>query len=265
MVKPEPGGLGQPPADRRDAAHVAGQRHLADRAHRRRHGELAAGRGQRERDAEVGGRFGAPRCRRRSRRRRRGRRAAAGCAGRGRRAASPPGRSPGRSPRGGATPPVRARFTSACTSVTSGRRPSMVTSRRCRARRPLRSDRNSPDGSLSPTMPSSRISKQPTSSAAPYRFFVARTSRSAECRSPSKCSTTSTRCSSTRGPAIAPSLVTWPTRTVAMPRSLATPISAAATARICGTPPAPLSTASVEIVCTESTTSRPGPDVLRRG
>ena len=107
-------------------------------------------------------------------------------------------------------------------------------------------------------MPSSRISKQPTSSAAPYRFFVARTRRSDECRSPSKCSTTSTRCSSTRGPAIEPSLVTCPTSTVAMPRALATAMSAAATARICGTPPAAPSLASLEIVCTESTTSRPG-------
>ena len=43
-----------------------------------------------------------------------------------------------------------------------------------------------------------------------------------------------------------------------MPRALATAMSAAATARICGTPPAAPSLASVEIVCTESTTSRPG-------
>ena len=49
-------------------------------------------------------------------------------------------------------------------------------------------------------MPPSCISKQPTSSAAPNRFFSPRTSRSEECLSPSKCSTTSTRCSSTRGP-----------------------------------------------------------------
>ena len=47
-----------------------------------------------------------------------------------------------------------------------------------------------------------------------------------------------------------------------MPRCFATPISAAATARICGTPPAAPSMASVEIVCTESTTSRPGRDVV---
>ena len=60
-----------------------------------------------------------------------------------------------------------------------------------------------------------------------------------------------------------PSLVTCPTSTVAMPRCLATAISAAATARICGTPPAPPSTASVEMVCTESTTSRPGPTASR--
>ena len=49
-------------------------------------------------------------------------------------------------------------------------------------------------------MPSSCSSKQPTSSVAPYRFFTPRTRRSRACRSPSKCSTTSTRCSSSRGP-----------------------------------------------------------------
>ena len=41
-----------------------------------------------------------------------------------------------------------------------------------------------------------------------------------------------------RGPAIEPSLVTWPTSTVAMSRSLATRISAAATSRTWVTPPA---------------------------
>ncbi len=40
-------------------------------------------------------------------------------------------------------------------------------------------------------------------------------------RSPSKLITTSTMCSSTRGPAIEPSLVTWPTSTSTVPRSLA--------------------------------------------
>ncbi len=43
-----------------------------------------------------------------------------------------------------------------------------------------------------------------------------------------------------------------------MSRYFASAISAAATARICGTPPAELSTCPVVIVCTESTTSSPG-------
>ena len=109
-------------------------------------------------------------------------------------------------------------------------------------------------------MPLSCISKQPTSSAAPNRFFTPRTIRSDECLSPSNCSTTSTRCSSTRGPATLPSLVTWPTSTVAMPRSLATATSAAVTARTCVTPPATPSMPGAEMVCTESMTSRPGLD-----
>ena len=75
-------------------------------------------------------------------------------------------------------------------------------------------------------MPYSPRSKQPTSSVGPYRFLTARTMRSRECRSPSKCSTTSTRCSSVRGPATEPSLVTCPTRIVAIARSLATAVSA---------------------------------------
>src|SRR5512144_1782300 len=110
--------------------------------------------------------------------------------------------------------------TRAWTSVTSGRVPSTVTvthepgtGRACR-------DRNSPLGSATSAIPSSRSSKHPTSSAGPKRFFPARTMRSRPCRSPSKCRTTSTRCSSTRGPPIAPSFVTCPTRTVAIPRSL---------------------------------------------
>ena len=109
-------------------------------------------------------------------------------------------------------------------------------------------------------MPPSCISKQPTSSAAPNRFFSPRTRRSDECLSPSKCSTTSTRCSSTRGPATWPSLVTWPTSTVAMPRSLATATSAAVTARTWVTPPGTPSVPGAEMVCTESSTSRPGLD-----
>ncbi|SHW28171.1 Uncharacterised protein [Mycobacteroides abscessus subsp. abscessus] len=100
--------------------------------------------------------------------------------------------------------------------------------------------------------------KQPTSSAAPKRFFTPRTMRNAEARSPSKCSTTSTRCSSERGPAMAPSLVTWPTRTIAIPVVLAAMVRAVVTARTCVTPPVTPSASAVDMVCTESTTTSVG-------
>ena len=128
--------------------------------------------------------------------------------------------------------------TSACTSATSGRRPSRVTVTHVPGTAWSRVDRNSPLGSARPVMPSSDRSKQPTSSVGPKRFFTARTSRSRECRSPSNWMTTSTRCSSTRGPAIEPSLVTWPTSSVAMPRALATPMRLPATSRTWVTLPA---------------------------
>ena len=111
--------------------------------------------------------------------------------------------------------------TSACTSATSGRRPSRVTVTHVPGTAWSRVDRNSPLGSARPVMPASDRSKQPTSSVGPKRFLTARTRRSRECRSPSNWMTTSTRCSSTRGPAIEPSLVTCPTRRTAMPRALA--------------------------------------------
>ena len=59
------------------------------------------------------------------------------------------------------------------------------------------------------------ISNRPSSSVAPNRCLTARSSRRAWCRSPSKARTVSTTCSSTRGPARWPSLVTWPTSTTA--------------------------------------------------
>ena len=127
--------------------------------------------------------------------------------------------------------------TSVWTSATSGRGPSRVTVTHVPGTGTLRWDRNSPLGSGSPISPYSPRSKQPTSSVGPYRFFTARTMRSWECRSPSKCSTTSTMCSRVRGPAMEPSLVTWPTRIVASERSFAAPVSAPATSRTWVTPP----------------------------
>ena len=61
--------------------------------------------------------------------------------------------------------------------------------------------------------------------AAPKNTRSHRSSRSPPVRSPSIESTTSTRCSSVLGPAIAPSLVTWPTRKMGMPERLAVSIS----------------------------------------
>ena len=72
----------------------------------------------------------------------------------------------------------------------------------------------------------------------PKRFFSARSVRYERSRSPSKLSTQSTRCSSTRGPAIDPSFVTCPTSITAVPRSLATRISRPATSRTWPTEPA---------------------------
>ena len=65
----------------------------------------------------------------------------------------------------------------------------------------------------------------------------AMTERGLLCVSPSKYSTVSTMCSSTRGPASAPSLVTWPTKTMATPLVLARRVSCAAHSRTCDTEP----------------------------
>ena len=61
-----------------------------------------------------------------------------------------------------------------------------------------------------------------------------------------------------RGPATEPSLVTCPTRIVAIARSLATAVSAAATSRTWVTPPGTPSTSAAAIVCTESMISSLG-------
>ncbi len=69
-------------------------------------------------------------------------------------------------------------------------------------------------GSSTASRPELVISSRPTSLVEPKRFLAARSTRRPAVRSPSTSSTTSTRCSSTRGPATAPSLVTWPTSTI---------------------------------------------------
>ncbi len=129
------------------------------------------------------------------------------------RGSSRPGRSRGRWTCVGARELGGATL-SACTSASSGRRPSIVTVTHVPATGWSCRETNRPVGSGTSTMPSSTRSKQPISSTGPKRFLTARSRRSRVLRSPSNCSTTSTRCSSTRGPATEPSLVTWPTRRV---------------------------------------------------
>ncbi len=100
---------------------------------------------------------------------------------------------------------------------------------------PRRSARNRADGLGTSARPCSVISNTPISSVAPKRFLTPRRMRNWWPRSPSKYSTASTMCSSTRGPASAPSLVTWPTSTRAKPRCLARRISSKRQARTCAT------------------------------
>ena len=90
---------------------------------------------------------------------------------------------------------------------------------------------------MTETRPRSLISNRPISSVAPKRFFCARSTRSERSASPSNISTTSTRCSSTRGPATTPSLVTCPIRTMQTFRALARRCRRAADSRTCATDP----------------------------
>ena len=80
---------------------------------------------------------------------------------------------------------------------------------------------------------------RPSSSVGPNRCFSARSIRSAWCRSPSNERTVSTTCSSVRGPASDPSLVTWPTSSVAIPSSLASRCTRIAPSRTWLTEPGP--------------------------
>ena len=136
-----------------------------------------------------------------------------------------------------------------------------------------RSDKNSSDGLATSRKPEPVISKTPISSVGPNRFFTARRMRNWCEPSPSKDSTASTICSTTRGPAIWPSLVTWPTRMMAAPDLLAKRISACAEPRTWVTVPGADSTVSVHMVWIEFDDDQPrrlafrqcGDDVLDRG
>ena len=109
------------------------------------------------------------------------------------------------------------------------------------------------------------ISNRPSSLVEPKRCLTARSRRRAWWRSPSNDSTVSTTCSSTRGPASPPSLVTWPTRTTAMPRSLASRTSRWAHSRTCTTEPGAEPSSGSMTVWMESTTTRRGPDLVDGG
>ena len=112
--------------------------------------------------------------------------------------------------------------------------------------------RKSSDGFGTSARPRSVISKTPISSVGPKRFLTARRMRKWWPVSPSNDTTASTMCSTTRGPAIWPSLVTWPTRMTAVPWVLAKRISACALPRTCVTVPGADSTVSVHMVWIES-------------
>ena len=157
--------------------------------------------------------------------------------------------------RRGLGPPLS---TSACTSTSSGRVPSSVTSTHEPGTGPPWVDRKIALGLLTPLSPRSVIANTPISLTAPKRFLIARTRRKLECVSPSKYSTVSTMCSSTRGPASAPSLVTWPTSTVAQPEVLATRVSCAAHSRTWATEPGAELSWSEYSVWIESTTQKAG-------
>ena len=71
-------------------------------------------------------------------------------------------------------------------------------------------------------------------------------------------------CSSTRGPAIAPSFVTWPMRNSAVPPRLAKRVSCAAHSRTCATEPGADCSVSDHSVWIESITAMLGPRRLER-
>ena len=107
-------------------------------------------------------------------------------------------------------------------------------------------------------MPFSVIWNTPSSFTEPKRFFTARKRRYSCCRSPSKYSTTSTMCSSIRGPAMAPSLVTCPTRKIAVPLSLARRMSRLVHSRIWLTLPGAEAISGRYMVWMESITATSG-------
>ena len=139
--------------------------------------------------------------------------------------------------RRGLGPPVS---TSAWISTSIGRVPSSVTSTQLPGTGCACWLRKIALGLETPFRPRSVMANTPISLTAPKRFLMARIRRKLLCVSPSKYSTVSTMCSSTRGPASWPSLVTWPTSTTAQPLALAQRVRCAAHSRTCATLPGAL-------------------------
>ena len=129
------------------------------------------------------------------------------------------------------------RFVSACTSTNNGRCPSSAGTTIEPGTPARRSARNNLLASGTLRNPNSVISNRPSSLVEPNRCFTARNKRKAWCRSPSNDSTVSTTCSSTRGPARPPSLVTCPTKTIGRSRALASCTRRCAQPRTCATEP----------------------------
>ena len=235
VFKPELRALLEPPLGLRGRPEPSGQADLAERGEPFVHRLALRRGGDRERDRR--GRRRARRCarrRRRSRRRPPGRaRARRGARARRRSSRAASGR---RRFRRGAASQGRSARRAPAPRAGSAACPRARRRRRCPAR-PATVRPKSSDGSGTPTSPAPVISNTPSSFVEPNRFFVARRTRCAWYRSPSNWSTQSTRCSSTRGPATAPSFVTWPTRIVATPDSFATRSSRAAASRTCATEP----------------------------
>ena len=194
----EPVRLGEPAVGSGDRPDLAGQADLAEGDGAVRQRPVGDGAGQRQADRQVGGRLGEPHAAD-------GGQVGVAAADRGvgplvehREDHRDPG---GVEPGGGAARRGQGRLRDQRLHLGDERAPALEGDRDAGAATSVvRPDRNRPLGSVSPTMPMSDRSKQPTSSVGPYRFLTARTRRSRECRSPSNCTTTSTRCSSTRGP-----------------------------------------------------------------
>ena len=146
----------------------------------------------------------------------------------------------------------------ACTSTSRGRRPWRTGTTALPGTPAMRSPSMSGPGSGTARRPSSRISKMPTSPVGPKRCLTEVRTRSVWWRSPSKESTVSTRCSTARGPARSPSLVTCPTRSSGTPLDFAMRVRRSTQARTWARLPAGWASSGSETDWSESTTSSAG-------